>query len=283
MRIKAIPGDIEAFAEKHTLALLLGGAAIVYGGYVYINNRSPTQSVGADAPASTSIPAIYSMPQIMGGGSTGMVDSAVNPNAPTIPAGPSGSGGSGGTDLDWAMFNLEKTKQEDDFSLAQHTLDAQLQIAMANAQVAMAGVQTAQWQADAGIAQAFLMSGSQFFAGNIGGQLFGFVAGGGAKQVYQGKNQKRIVAMQNQQYNDFMSQFGQELFGNVQPSTGTQSTSSFANVSTFPSVQPGGSSSITTVYAGTGAGSAQSSTGGGGSSGGGTGTTLVSLTRQSSA
>lgn len=253
MRIKTIPSEAISYVEAHPATFAVG-AVVVIGGYLYYRSlQSPSKNVDANpvASANSAAPFTYGMPQIIptdgSGASAGLVDTAVNPNAP-IPAAPSSSSGTGGTDLDWAMFHLEETKTQNDYSLAQQSLDAQLAIAAANTQIAMAGIGAANFQTDTQLAEAFLQSGSMYMTGNVGGQTFSFLQ---APKLVQGAN--NFNAEQTSLFNQLQASYNNGL----QPVSGTMSVAPYGSTPTSPTVFSGGSTSYSPTYSSNPSGSTQ--------------------------
>jgi hypothetical protein len=235
--MKAIPNEALSFAEKHSMALLLGGAVVV-GGYYYMKTHSSgAANVNADTSAAPA--PVYAMPTVssLGGGSAGLVATTSNPDAP-ISSTPS-SGGSAldnASPFDWASLAFEQSKEADDFSIANRTLDAQVTMAELNAAIAMAGIQSANFSASAQLAQSFIMSGSMFLTGDVAGQTFTLLQ---APKPYSGKNMTQVNAQQNSMFQSLLSQFGS--IANAQPTPSLSNSTVSGNVSVASPVQSIGS------------------------------------------
>lgn len=272
MRLKAIPAVVEHAMAVHPVLAVIGVAAVGFGAYQYVNNRTPATSSNDSSVASTQQGFSYGMPQVMPvDGATGMIDALTNPNqgsatdpASTSVAGAGGSTGSttgtianagGLTNLD--IFNFEKLKEEHDYSLATMTLAANMAIAQSNADIAAMGIQSANWTAGASLAEAFIRSGQQFVAGNVGGMTFAFLGTGTPLKFdpsqYASRNQAAMAQINAQQTsfsNLLNSSVVQSLLGNsnVQSSSGSLSvapTGSTMFASSMPTL--GGTSSSSSL------------------------------------
>ncbi len=259
MRFKAIPMAAVKIATAHPL--LIGGAAAVaaIGGYKYYSGTISTSSgdsdIEPDPMASTQAGYSYGLPMVLpfggsaGGGSAGGVVDTI-------------SGASGGGVSNSDLFNLELLKENHDYDLANKSLDAQLAIAATNAQIALAGIQASNYQTSAQLANSFLMSGSQFAAGNIAGMTFAFLSSGPTQSSKKKKKNKQI----QQNFNNFTSLLNnstvQALLGmnNVQSSTGSVTNATGSGTTSTNTGSTSGSTSTTSTLSNTSTSSTSTST-----------------------
>lgn len=242
MRIKAIPAEIGSYAEHHPYVLLGGVALLAIGSYYYYNANFPNEN-NTDVAASSAIPFSYAMPQMAGtvggggGGGTGVIDTVTNPNA-ISPA------DKAAIDLEWAALGLATTKESHDYSIAKQTLAAQLAISKTNADVAFAGIASANYSTDASLAQSFIQSGQMFTAGQVGGLSFGFL-GTGAPVDGTSKNARKTIAMNEAEFSSLLSNSTVQGYLNYgsQPAASSQYSSSPGVYPTIPAYGPTGSPS----------------------------------------
>lgn len=284
MRIKAIPAIVENAVAVHPVIAIAGVAALGLGVYHYANRSNPAAALDASPTASTQQSFSYGMPQVLPiGGATGMIDAITNPiaNSSTAPASTgtigttSGTGSTvssiadagGLTNLD--IFNFEKLKEQHDFDLANMTLAANLAIAQSNADIAMMGIQSANWTAGVGLAEAFIRSGQQFVAGDIAGMTFAFLSTGAPLKFdpskYASRNQAAMAQINAQQssFNSLLNNsFVQSLMGgsNVQSNSGSLSIAPTGSATFASSMPSSGSFSAPTTVSSTSANSSSPST-----------------------
>lgn len=226
---------------------IAGAVAIGAGIYYYHNNVSPSDYLDADPMASTQMGYSYGMPMVVPQGvASGIVDAVSNPAAGTA----GGDIGGGLTNLD--VFNFEVLKEAHDYDLASRALDANLNIALVNADIAMQGIQATNWQTSANLANAFIRSGQQFVAGNVGGQTFAFLGTGtlpefGNAARRQAVFQSTLAWVQQMYSGGFTS--------GIQSGSGSLSVTPYGGSTSTASGSPTGSTSIASTVSGSSAGS----------------------------
>lgn len=205
MHLKAIPGEAISFAE-HNKWLLLGGAAVLVAGYLYVQHQGASASAGGGSlsygdPMSAGLPSTTlstfgaaSGVDLTGG--TGQVTTATDPTTTNVgsispasgltdpsafvstpTAGVVGTVGTGtpattGTPLD-LLTQLQFLTENNDYSFMMQQLKDTTDIAFANANLAALSLASANFSTSAFLASTFLNSPDQAAALNVVSDLPG--------------------------------------------------------------------------------------------------------------